>query len=67
MENPKIYRHTVQADIVLGHIFSDVYGHMTKFFEVYEYFVTWINDKSGKVFVNGIKAKSKVGKHLKTF
>ena len=40
---------------------------MTKSHKNYEYFVTWIDDKSRKVFVDGIKLKSKVMDRLKTF
>jgi transposase InsO family protein len=40
---------------------------MTKSHENYEYFVTWIDDKSRKVFVDGIKLKSEVVDRLKTF
>jgi hypothetical protein len=29
-----------QADVILGYIFSDICGHMTKSYENYEYFVT---------------------------
>ena len=56
-----------QANVVLSRIFSDVCGHMTKSHEGYEYFVTWVDNKSRKVFINGIKAKSEVGERLKSF
>jgi transposase InsO family protein len=56
-----------RADTVLGRIFSDVCGRMTRSHEGYEYFVTWTDDKSRKVFVNGLKAKSDVAEHLKVF
>ena len=56
-----------QSDVVLSRIFSDVCGHMTKSHENYEYFVTWIDDKSRKVFVNGVKLKSEVVGCLKVF
>ena len=40
---------------------------MTKSHENYKYFVTWIDDKSRKVFVNSIKLKSEVVNCLKAF
>jgi hypothetical protein len=56
-----------QADVILGCIFSDICSHMTKSHKNYKYFVTWIDDKFRKVFINGIKLKSKVVDRLKTF
>jgi hypothetical protein len=57
-----------RADTVLGRVFSDVCGPMpTKSHEGYQYFVTWVNDKSRKVFVAGLQEKSKVAHHLKAF
>ena len=47
-----------QADIILGHIFLDICGHMSLLYNHFIYFVTWIDNKSQKVFVNGIKLKS---------
>ena len=40
---------------------------MTKSHENYKYFVTWIDNKSRKVFIDGIKVKSEVMDHLKMF
>jgi len=64
----EIHKFTeTRADTVLGRIFSDVCGRMVKSYEGYEYFVTWVDDKSRKVFVDGLRAKSDVFEHLKTF
>ena len=53
---------------IKGHIFSDVCGRLpTKSHEGFEYFVTWVDDKSHKVFVAGLQEKSEVTCHLKTF
>jgi transposase InsO family protein len=62
-----IHRGDTRADVVLGRIFSDVCGRFTKSHDGYEYFVTWVDDKSRKVFINGIKLKSEVGERLKAF
>jgi transposase InsO family protein len=57
-----------RADSVLGRIFSDVCGKLpTRSHQGYLYFVTWIDDKSRKVFVAGLKEKSDVAQHLKAF
>jgi len=56
------------SNVVLGRIFSDVCGRMpTKSYNGYKYFVTWVDDKSHKVFIAGIHEKSKVTQHLKAF
>jgi hypothetical protein len=57
-----------RADTILGRVFSDVCSRMpTKSHEGYQYFVTWVDDKSRKVFVAGLREKSKVARHLKVF
>jgi hypothetical protein len=56
------------ADVVLGHVFSDVCGKMGMCsHRGFEYFVTFTDDKSRKVFVTGLHKKSKVTCHLKAF
>ena len=51
----------LRADTVLGRVFSDVCGKLTtRSIEGFEYFVTFIDDKSRKVFVQGLKKKSEV-------
>jgi len=50
-----------QADLMLGHIFSDVCTlFSTHSYQGFTYFVTWINNKSHKVFIDAMKEKSKV-------
>jgi hypothetical protein len=57
-----------RADTVLGRIFSDVCGKLpTCSIEGFEYFVTFIDDKSRKVLIQGLKKKSEVARHLKGF
>jgi len=57
-----------RADIVLGRVFSDVCGKMsTRSHRGFEYFVTFTDDKSRKVFVEGLHQKSDVERHLKAF
>jgi len=56
-----------RADVVLSHIFSDVCGRMSTSHKGFNYFITWIDDKSRKTFVDGIKLKSEVVGCLKTF
>ena len=57
-----------RADAILGRIFSDVCGKLpTRSHQGFEYFVTWVDDKSRKVFVDGLREKSEVFTHLKTF
>jgi hypothetical protein len=57
-----------RADIALGHIFSDVCGKLpTRSHRGFEYFVTFTDDKSRKVFVEGLHLKSDVERHLKAF
>jgi len=49
------------ADTVLGHVFSDICGKLpTCLHQGYLYFVTWVDDKSRKVFVIGLHEKSEV-------
>jgi hypothetical protein len=56
------------ADVVLGRVFSDVCGKMgTCLHHGFEYFVTFTDDKSRKVFVAGLHKKSEVAHHLKAF
>jgi hypothetical protein len=57
-----------RTDTVLGRIFSDVCSKLpTRSIEGFEYFVTFIDDKSRKVLVQGLKKKSEVTRHLKGF
>jgi len=58
----------MQADLILGCVFSDVCTlFSTPSRQGFTYFVTWIDDKSRKVFVNAMKEKSEVTQHLCTF
>jgi transposase InsO family protein len=65
----EIYKSTeTRADNVLGRIFTDVCGRLpTKSHDGFEYFITWVDDKSRKVFVAGMREKSEVTCHLKAF
>jgi len=57
-----------QADLILGRIFSDVCTlFSTPSRQGFIYFVTWIDDKSHKVFVDAMKEKSEVAQHLCAF
>jgi transposase InsO family protein len=57
-----------RADIILGRVFSDVCGKLPmRSHDGYEYFVTFIDDCSRKVFVAGLPLKSDVARHLKAF
>jgi transposase InsO family protein len=57
-----------RADTVLGRVFSDVCGKLaTRSHRGFEYFVTFTDDKSRKVFVAGLHQKSEVARHLKAF
>jgi transposase InsO family protein len=57
-----------RANLVLGRVFTDVCGKLpTRSHEGFEYFVTFIDDKSRKVSVQGLKHKSDVAQHLKDF
>ena len=56
-----------RADTVLGRIFTDVCGPLHPNYNGYRYFVTWVDDKSRKVYINGLKAKSEVADCLKRF
>jgi len=58
----------MRADLVLGRVFSDVCTlFSTRSHQGFAYFVTWIDNKSHKVFVNAMKEKSEVARHLRTF
>jgi transposase InsO family protein len=65
----EILRHTEnRSDVVLGRVFSDVCGKLpTRSHSGYEYFATFVDDKSRKVFVVGLKHKSDVARNLKDF
>jgi hypothetical protein len=55
-----------RTDAVLGQIYSNVCRKLpTKSHQGYEYFITWIDNKSHKVFIMGLHEKSNVFKHLK--
>ena len=57
-----------RATVVLGCIHSDLCGKLpTRSRQGFEYFVTWVNDKSCKVFVAGLHCKSDVECQLKSF
>jgi hypothetical protein len=57
---------STRADLVLGHIFTDVCGPLpTLSHRGYKYFVTFIDDKSCFASVYPLQEKSEVGKHLK--
>ena len=54
-----------RANDILGRVFSDVCGKLpTRSHHGFEYFVTWIDDASRKVFVTGLREKSEVVVHL---
>ena len=57
----------MRADTVLGCIFTDVCSPLHPNYNSYWYFVTWVDDKLWKVYVNGLKAKSEVIDYLKKF
>ena len=65
----EILKHTeMRSDTVLGCIFSNVCGKLpTRSHVGYEYFATFVDDKSRKVFVVGLKHKSDVARNLKDF
>ena len=65
----EILKHTeTRSDTVLGRVFSDVCRKLpTRSHVGYEYFATFVDDKSRKVFVVGLKHKSDVAKNLKDF
>src|SRR5713226_9326634 len=46
------------ASTVLGHVFSDICKVSTSSYQGYDYFVTWIDDKSRYVCVSGLHKKS---------
>ena len=56
------------ADLILGRVFSDVCAMFTTHsHQNFLYFVTFIDNKSRKVFVEAMKEKSEVVQHLCTF
>ena len=56
------------VDHILGRIFTDICGKMpTRSPEGFEYFATWINDTSRKVYISGLRTKADVFHHLKDF
>jgi transposase InsO family protein len=55
------------AITVLSHVFSDICKVTTPSYQGYQYFVTWIDDKSRNVWVLGLHEKSEVTQHLKAF
>jgi hypothetical protein len=57
----------MHVDTVLGCIFTNVCGPLQPTYEGYWYFITWVDDKSRKVYINGLKAKSEVTDYLKKF
>jgi transposase InsO family protein len=65
----EILKHTeTRSDNVLERVFSDVCGKLpTRSHSGYEYFATFIDDKSRKVFVVGLRHESDVARHLKDF
>ena len=57
-----------RTQTILGRVFSDVCGKMsTRSHDGFEYFVTWTDDASRKVYVTGLRAKSDVLQALKHF
>jgi transposase InsO family protein len=57
-----------RADQVLGRVFSDICGKiLTRSHQGFEYFVTWVNDKSRRVSVHGLHHKSEIEEALKAF
>jgi len=57
-----------RSDLILGRVFSDVCTlFSTRSHQGFAYFVTWIDDKSRKVFVDAMKEKSEVAQHLRAF
>lgn len=65
----EISKHTeTRSETILGRIFSDVCGKLpTRSHQGYEYFATFVDDKSRKVHVAGLKRKSDVAQNLKDF
>jgi transposase InsO family protein len=57
-----------RATDVLGRVFSDICRKLpTCLHQGFEYVTTWIDDASRKVFVTGLREKSEVAEHLKSF
>jgi len=65
----KIRKETeTQADLILGRVFSDVCTlFSTCSHQGFTYFITSVDNKSWKVFVDAMKEKSEVARHLCTF
>ena len=65
----EISKHTeTRSETILGRIFSDVCGKLpTRSHQGYEYFAIFVDDKSRKVHVAGLKRKSDVAQNLKDF
>ncbi len=63
----EIQKHTeTHANTVLGCVFSDVCGKLpTHSHKGFDYFMTFIDDKSCKVFIASLHRKSDVTQHLK--
>jgi len=58
----------MQADLVLGCVFPDVCTlFLTCSHQGFTYFITWVDDKSRKVFIDAMKEKSEVAQHLCAF
>jgi hypothetical protein len=57
-----------RANTALGRVFSDVCGKTsTCLHKGYKYFATFVDDMSRKVYVAGLRRKSDVAQHLKSF
>jgi hypothetical protein len=65
----EILKHTETcSDTILGQVFSDVCGKLpARSHSGYEYFVTFIDDKSRKVSIAGLRHKSDIAQSLKDF
>jgi transposase InsO family protein len=59
---------STRADVILARVFSDICGKLgTRSHHGFEYFATFTDDKSRKVFVAGLHKKSDVLHHLQVF
>jgi hypothetical protein len=57
-----------RAEVILERVHSDICGKLsTRSHQGYEYFVTWMDDKSRKVFVAGLRKKDDTLEHLRAF
>lgn len=65
----EISKHTeTRSETILGWIFSDICGkHPKCSHQGYEYFTTFVDNKSRKVQVAGLKCKSDIAQNLKDF